>query len=68
MILDSLRGHANNPWRHGGSAVRCELMTLLREDNIQRGLDDLKKFVIEAEGADSEDDVWRQQAEKEKLH
>jgi len=67
MVLDSLRGHANNPWRHGGGN-RCELMTLLREDNIQRGLDDLKKFAIEAETPDSEDEVWRQQAEKEKLH
>jgi len=67
IILDSLRGHANNPWRHGVS-TRNELITLLREDNIQRGLDDLEKFGMKSE-EQPEEDFWRQQAEQErKLH
>lgn len=67
ILVDSLRGHANNPWRHG-VANRNELATLLREDNVQRGLDDLEKFGMKPE-EQPEEDFWRQQAEQErKLH
>ena len=43
QLIDSIQGHANDPWRQS-RPVRHELSTLLRPGNIERGLDAKDEF------------------------
>lgn len=41
-LIESVQGHAGNPWRHQ-AAVRNELKTLLRPTNVEAGLEEGKQ-------------------------
>ena len=51
--------------RRQAEPVRNELATLLREDNIERGLNLLEKYATKGEEP-QEDDFWEQQAKQER--
>ena len=64
VLFRSIRGFANDPWRHG-DPVRNELATLLREDNIERGLNLLEKYATDS-AEPQDDDFWETQAKQER--
>jgi len=66
QLIDSIQGHANDPWRQA-DPIRHELATLLRPANIERGLNAKNRFAPTIFEDTEDEEFWesRIQAEHE---